>query len=285
MQFSSLRQSQRIMGLKDILLISHLPIFYFATHLLALSVFWLGFSWFGVWLCLTSVLIRHFGVVAGYHRYFSHRAFKTSRWMQFLLALQGSLSGERGPLWWAQTHRIHHRYSDTPDDIHSPHYQGLIYSHSGWFFNKRFMQTDYKQIADFAKFPELVWLDRWFLLPWSAFAVLIFAFFGWEGFVWGFCVSNVLIWHTTHLIQSACHCFSGYRRFETSDQSRNLWLFGVVSLGDGFHNNHHYDPSSACHGFAWWEIDLTWYILNGLNGLGLVWDLKTPKQWKRNQSM
>jgi stearoyl-CoA desaturase (delta-9 desaturase) len=147
------------------------------------------------------------------------------------------------------------------------------------------MQTDYNKIADFAKFPELVWLDRWFLLPWSAFAVLIFVFFGWEGFVWGFCVSNVLVWHITNLINSACHGSSGYRRFETSDQSRNLWLFGVVSLGDGFHNNHHYDPSSACHGFAWWEIDLTWYILNGLNGLGLVWDLKTPKQWKRNQSM
>ncbi len=273
----SLSPSKEIMGFKDILPITHLHILYLSTHCLALSVFWLGFSWFGACLCSTSCLIRQFGVVAGYHRYFSHRAFKTSRLMQFLLGLLGSLSGEHGPLWWAQIHRIHHRYTDTPDDPHSPACQGVIYAHTGWFFNQRFTKTDYTQIRDFAKFPELVWLDRWFLFSWSAFGALMFVLFGWEGFIWGFCVSNVLTWHNTHLINSACHYCDGYRRFETSDLSRNLWLFGVVSLGEGFHNNHHYDPSSARHGFVWWEIDLAWYILKFLSWFGLVWDLKTPK--------
>ncbi|OKH53912.1 hypothetical protein NIES2101_09200 [Calothrix sp. HK-06] len=270
---------------KNILPITHLHIFYFGTHLLALSVFWSEFNWFLVSLCLISYFVRQFGVVAGYHRYFSHRSFKTSRWMQFLLALYGCLCGQRGPLWWAQTHRLHHRYSDTPDDLHSPRYQGLIYSHSGWFFNKRFAKTYYDQIPDFAKFPELVWLDQRFILPWLVFGASMFFFFGWEGFLWGFCVSNVMIWHTTHLIQSACHCPNGYRRFETTDDSRNLWAFGLVSLGEGFHNNHHYDPSSARHGFVWWEIDIAWYILKCLNWLGLVWDLKTPKKWEKQRSL
>jgi stearoyl-CoA desaturase (delta-9 desaturase) len=284
MEYSPPRQSSEIMGFKDILPINHTHIIYIAIHLIALSIIWSGFSWFGISLCLVSYFGRHLGLVAGYHRYFAHRSFKTSRLMQFFLGLHGSLCAERGPLWWGQTHRLHHRYSDTPNDIHSPYYQGFLYSHSGWFFNQKFFRTNYEQIPEFAEFPELMWLDRFHLIPLLAFAASMFYFFGWEGFAWGFCLSTVLIWHTTHTIQSLCHCFSGYRNFPTSDNSRNFWLFGVISLGDGFHNNHHYEPSSARHGFFWWEIDLAWYILKFLSWFGLVWDLKTPEKCMRNQS-
>ena len=155
MEYLSPRQDRERMGFKDILPLNHLHIIYVAVHLIALSIIWSGFSWLGISLCLVSYFGRHLGLVVGYHRYFAHRSFKTSRLIQFFLALHGSLCAERGPLWWGQTHRLHHRYSDTPNDIHSPHYQGFLYSHSGWFLNQKFFRTNYAQIPEFAKFPEL----------------------------------------------------------------------------------------------------------------------------------
>lgn len=218
---------------------------------------------------------RIFGLGAGYHRYFSHRAFKTSRPMQFLLALLGTTAMQRGALWWAQTHRDHHRHTDTTQDLHSPHHQGFAYSHFGWFFGGEHRRTKLDGIADFARFPELVWLNS--TLACALVALLygagLWVGFGWPGFLWGFCVSTVLTWHTVHWIQSMSHWWGGYRRFETDDHSRNHWLLGVVSLGE-FHNNHHHRASSARQGYAWWELDVVWYVLRGLALIGLVWDLK-----------
>lgn len=247
--------------------------YYLTIHLACLGVFWTGVSWQLVSLCLASYFGRHLFLSIGYHRYFAHRSFKTSRTFQFLLALLGSTCNERGVLWWAETHRYHHRHSDTEEDLHSPLFQGFLYAHSGWFLDAKHRETRLDRVRDLAKFPELVWLDRFPGLVMLAFGAVVFGLFGWQGIIWGFCLSTVMIWHTTHHIQSISHRFGGYRRFPTSDNSRNHWVFGLVSMGEGFHNNHHHKPSSATNSYAWWELDLSYLILAGLNRLGIVWDL------------
>jgi stearoyl-CoA desaturase (delta-9 desaturase) len=242
-----------------------------------IDAFLLGFSSHVILLCVICYFARYFGLAVGYHRYFAHRSFKTSRAFQFVLAVLGSTSAQRGVLWWAQTHRYHHRYSDTPLDIHSPHHQGFFYSHSGWFLNPAHRETDSSKVPDLAKYSELVWLDYYNYVPLCVFIVGLCFFFGWKGFLWGFCVSTVMVWHTTHLIQSVSHCLGGYRRFATDDESRNHWWLGIIAWGDGYHNNHHHCPSAARHGIAWWEIDLGYLAIRGLNILNLVWDLRPPR--------
>jgi stearoyl-CoA desaturase (delta-9 desaturase) len=260
--------------------VSHLHLFYLVIHL---CFFWAlidaamsGLRRSAIVLCVVCYLVRYFGLAIGYHRYFAHRSFKTSRVFQFLLALLGSTSAQRGVLWWAQTHRYHHRHSDTAEDIHSPHHQGFLYSHSGWFLDPAHRDTDAGKVPDLAKYPELVWLDRYNYLPLYAVVLVLCLFWGWDGFLWGFCASTVLVWHTTHLIQSVSHSVGGYKRFETGDESRNHWLLGVVAWGDGFHNNHHHSPSSARHGLTWWEFDLGYLAIKCFNALGLVWDVHPP---------
>lgn len=252
---------------------------YALLHLACLGVFWTGVTWTDACVCVASFYLRGFAVGAGYHRYFAHKSFKTSRAMQFLLALVGTLSVQRGVLWWAETHRHHHRCADTPADLHSPTLQGFIYSHSGWFMYGQHHQTNFSKVADLAKFPELVWLNnlRWQFLPISLYAFFIYLLFGWSGLIWGFAVSTVLLWHSVHWIQSMSHSYGGYRRCPSADNSRNHWLFGLISMGE-FHNNHHYYPSSCRQGFAWWEIDINFYILKVLSWIGLVWNLKTPPE-------
>jgi stearoyl-CoA desaturase (delta-9 desaturase) len=218
-----------------------------------------------------------FGLGVGYHRYFAHRAFRTSRPVQFVLALLGCLSVQRGPLWWAWTHREHHRKADTPDDIHSPRYQGFLYAHAGWFINDKYFVTDMDAVKDFAKYPELRFLDRYYALLYGVMMVGFLALFGAQGFVWGFCLSTVLLWHVTHWIQSFSHSIGGYRRYDGDDSSRNHVLIGLISLGE-WHNNHHYSPSSARQGHVWWEIDIGYYTLVLMSWLGLVWNLKQPSE-------
>jgi stearoyl-CoA desaturase (delta-9 desaturase) len=252
---------------------------YIFLHLVCVGVFWTGITWKGVGLCLASYFIRGFGLGVGYHRYFAHRSFKTSRALQFLLALLGSLSIQRGVLWWAETHRHHHRCADQPDDIHSPTYQGFLYAHSGWFLDRKYREADHTKVSDLSKFPELVWLDhpKFYFIPIALYALLIYLFFGWQGLFWGFAVSTVLLWHMTHWIQSMSHRFGGYRRCQSPDQSRNHWLLGLLTWGE-FHNNHHSYPSSCRQGFVWWEIDFGYYVLKVLSWFGLVWDLRTPPE-------
>jgi stearoyl-CoA desaturase (delta-9 desaturase) len=251
---------------------------YLGVHLACLGIFATEVTWAGVRICLVAFVVRALGLGAGYHRYFAHRSFRTSRPMQFLLGLIGTLALEGGPLWWADTHRRHHRYADTPEDIHSPRYQGFLYAHSGWFLDKANSKTDLSAVPDLAKYPELVWLDQWWgytLFP-VLCALALVLHFGWTGFIWGFCVSSVLVWHSTHWIQSLSHSYGGYRRFESSDLSRNHWFVAVITLGE-WHNNHHHCPWSARQGVAWWEIDIVYAVLKIMSWIGVIWDLKTPK--------
>lgn len=259
---------------------------YLFLHVVCLGVIWTGVTWRGVALCLASYLLRGFGLGVGYHRYFAHRSFKTSRALQFLLAVLGTLSIQRGVLWWAETHRHHHRCADKPDDIHSPAYKGFLYAHSGWFIDRRNRLADHTKVSDLSKFPELVMLDdpKFYFVPIALYAFGIYYFFGWSGLLWGFAVSTVLLWHVTHWIQSMSHTFGGYRRCASNDNSRNHWLLGLFTWGE-FHNNHHAYPSSCRQGFAWWEIDFGFYVLKVLSWFGLVWDLRTPPENIRRASI
>ncbi len=248
---------------------------FWAVHLACLAVFWIEFRWSYVALCLALYFSRMFFVTAGYHRYFSHRAFKTSRVFQFLLAYAAMTSAQKGVLWWAAHHRHHHRYADTDQDLHSPGRRGFWWSHMGWILSNRYNRTEVEQVRDFYKFPELRWLNRWFLVPPVTLAIALFIASGWGGLVWGFFVSTVLLWHGSFLVNSLSHVF-GRRRYPTPDNSRNSFLMALLTLGEGWHNNHHHYMASARQGFFWWEIDVTYYLLKLLAGFGIVWELREP---------
>jgi stearoyl-CoA desaturase (Delta-9 desaturase) len=249
---------------------------YLGIHLLCFGAIWTGVSWTAVAICAVSFFARNFGLMAGYHRYFSHRAFSTSRGGGFFFALLGTLCIQRGPLWWASHHRHHHRYSDTELDYFSPMQTNFFYAHSGWFLDPRNVNTDYTRVSDFAAHREIVWLDKWSTIPMLIFGVALWAAWGWTGLVYGMGISTVLIWHGVHGVGSIGHKIGGTRRFATTDNSRNQWFLGTFMMGEGWHNNHHFYPSSARLGFFWWEIDLAWYGLKLMSWLGLVWDLRVP---------
>lgn len=247
------------------------------VHLICLAAFWTGVTKVALVLFVASFLIRKFGITAGYHRYFAHRTYKTNRFFQFVLAWLACSAAQKGPLWWAGHHRSHHQYSDEPEDLHSPLQKGVWYAHMGWILDTKYDETNFKTIPDFARYPELRWLNKFFLVPPIVWGILCFAIGGWPGLLWGFFISTTVLWHTTFLINSACHLF-GRRRFQTRDQSRNSFLLALVTLGEGWHNNHHHYPSSVNQGFYWWEVDITFYVLRFLKRLGLVWDLRLPPQ-------
>jgi len=250
-----------------------LTIPYWAIHATAIvGVIITGFSWWGVALALGLYLPRIFFVTGAYHRYFSHRSYKTSRWFQFVLALGATATGQKGPLWWAAHHRVHHKLSDAPGDLHSVVQQGFWWAHHGWILARDLEDTELSTIKDFTKYPELVWLNRWWMLPPLAVGALTYALGGFEVFVWGFCVSQVLCWHGTFTINSLSHLW-GSRRYATDDHSRNNLVLALITLGEGWHNNHHHYQVAARQGFYWWEIDGTYYVLKLLAAVGLIWDL------------
>jgi stearoyl-CoA desaturase (delta-9 desaturase) len=232
-----------------------------------------GWSWQAfVWLAATYA-VRMFAVTAGYHRYFAHRTFKTSRAFQFVLALLAITAAQQGPLWWAAHHRRHHKTSDTVDDVHSPVVRGFWWSHVGWILSSRHKPTDYERIKDFAKYPELRFLNDHDLAFAVATGVVTWLVGGWTGLVWGFMMSVVAVWQVTFCINSVAHVF-GRRRYATDDASRNNALLGVLAFGEGWHNNHHHYQRSARQGFFWWEIDLSFYALKLLEKLRIVWDVE-----------
>jgi len=249
---------------------------FFLVHLVAfLGVFWLGWSWTGLLLALGLYAVRMFGVTGAYHRYFSHRTYKTSRAFQFVLAVLAMTSVQKGVLWWAAHHRHHHRTSDQPGDTHSVLQDGFWWSHVGWILAPQNHDTDLAKVKDLARFPELRFLDKFYYLPGVALAVVLFFSGGIWALYWGFFVSTTLLWHGTFTINSLTHVF-GSKRYVTSDNSRNnLWL-ALITLGEGWHNNHHYYQRATNQGFFWWEIDVTFYVLKALSWVGLVWDLHTP---------
>ncbi len=259
---------------------------FIALHVACLGVFWTGTSTVAVAVAVALFALRMFAITAFYHRYFSHRAFRTSRAAQFVFALLGAMAVQRGPLWWAAHHRHHHAHADDPSDAHSPHTHGFLWSHMGWFLSRENFATRLKLVPDLAGFRELRWLDRYdVVVP----ALLGFALYGlgaWlehaapglgtsgtQMFVWGFCISTVTLYHATFTINSLAHCF-GSRRYATRDQSRNNFWLALLTFGEGWHNNHHHYPVAARQGFFWWEIDLSWYGLRLLAVLGVVRDLR-----------
>jgi stearoyl-CoA desaturase (Delta-9 desaturase) len=245
-------------------------------HLAALVlVFFVPFSWGMVALCLGSYYLRMFAITAGYHRYFAHRSYKMNRIPQFLMALLGATATQKGALWWAANHRVHHRFSDQPTDVHSPVQHGFWWSHVGWVLSDSYDDTRWDQIQDLAKYPELVWVGRWHFVPVIAYALGIFAIWGLPGLVWGFLVSTVLLWHGTFTINSLSHVF-GWQRYQSDDQSRNNPLLALITLGEGWHNNHHTYMSSTNQGFFWWELDLSYYAIKALSWLGITRDLRKP---------
>jgi stearoyl-CoA desaturase (delta-9 desaturase) len=241
-------------------------------------------SWGAMIVCIAIYYLRMFGITAGYHRYFSHRSYKTGRVFQFILAAIGTTSLQKGVLWWAAHHRTHHKYSDEPRDIHSPRQRGLYWAHQGWILSPRFEATDWPRIQDFAKYPELRWLNQHFIIPALMAEGLLFlvswlvtgnAVEGLRIALWGGFFSTVLLWHGTFTINSLAHVW-GSRRYKTTDDSRNNFILALITMGEGWHNNHHYYQSTANQGFFWWEVDFSYYILKVLSWFGIVWDLRTP---------
>ncbi len=257
----------------------NLSVPFFAVHAIAIAgIFWMGWSWKGFALAIGLYYARMLFVTSAYHRYFSHRTFKTSRWFQFVLAFLAQTSSQKGVLWWAGHHRQHHKLSDKPGDIHSMKLDGFLWSHVAWILSTKHEATAWEEIPDLAKYPELRWLNRWHLVPVVLFAVATWLIGGWFGLLWGFFVSTTLLWHGTFTINSLCHWF-GRRRYSTTDESKNSLTFALVTLGEGWHNNHHYYPRAVNQGFYWWEIDITYYVLRLMAAIGLVWDLHViPKK-------
>ena len=260
--------------LKEINWFKSIP--FLTVHLMALGVFFIPFEWKYVGLCLALYFIRMFAITAGYHRYFSHRTYKMSRIPQFLMALLGTTSLQKGVLWWAAHHRIHHKKSDLVDDVHSPFQRGFWWSHVAWILSNKHDETHWEQIQDLAKFPELRWLNKHHWVPGVALAVGIFFLAGGLGaLIWGFFLSTVLLWHGTFTINSLSHVI-GSRRYVTTDTSRNNFALALVTMGEGWHNNHHCYMSSANQGFFWWEVDMSFYLLKLLSTVGIVKDLRKP---------
>ena len=243
-------------------------------HLGCVAAMWTGISRASLMLCGAVYLFQLLSVTIGYHRYFSHRSYKTSRVMQFVLAFCAQASLQKGVLWWAAHHRYHHRHSDKPDDLHSPN-SGIWWSYAGWIFHDSALETRTEEVKDLAKYPELELLNRFEYLPALFLALLCYALGGWPGVVVGFLWATILSHHATFANNCFAHVF-GTQPYEAGDRSRNNWFLALITFGEGWHNNHHRYPGSARHGFMWWEIDPTYYALLVLQRLGLIWDLREP---------
>ncbi|MHC4217605.1 MAG: acyl-CoA desaturase [Planctomycetota bacterium] len=259
---------------------------FLAMHAGCLGIIWVGASWTAVGVAAFLYLVRVFAITGFYHRYFSHRTFRTSRVFQLAMAIIGNSAVQRGPMWWAAHHRHHHNHSDQDPDLHSPTLRGFLMSHTGWFLTRAGFATKTRLVRDWSRFPELRFIDRF---DWFVPVLLAVGLFGlgellarvapslgtngWQLLIWGFFVSTVVLYHATYTINSLAHRF-GHQRFETDDDSRNSFWLALITLGEGWHNNHHHYPASARQGFYWWEVDLTYYALKVLAWCGLIWDLR-----------
>ena len=259
-------------------------------HLACLGVIWTGWSPVAVGTAIALYLLRMFAITGFYHRYFSHRSFRTSRTIQFIFALLGAASVQRGPIWWAAHHRHHHATTEREEDPHSPVHHGLWWSHTGWFLTLEHFSAPAERVRDWKVYPELRFLDRFDIIVPILLAIgllLTGAFLenvapqlgtsAGQMLVWGFFVSTVFLYHGTFTINSLGHRW-GKRRYATDDNSRNNFWLALLTLGEGWHNNHHHYPVSVKQGFYWWEIDITYYLLRSMAAMGLIWDLKPVPQ-------
>jgi len=257
-------------------------------HLSPVLIFWTGSTMFDWMVCIALYFIRMFLVTGGYHRYFSHKTFKTSRFVQFLIAFGAETSLQKGALWWAAHHRTHHKYSDLPKDPHSKKLYGFWYSHIGWIMGPDYKTTEYNVIRDYAKYKDIRWINKYYLLPPFVLMIAVWLVGGYvnSGGDWalvptaglstlvvGFFTSTVILFHGTFSINSLMHMI-GNQRYKSKDESKNSLILALVTLGEGWHNNHHYYQSSVRQGFFWWEIDITFYLLKILSWFGIIWDLR-----------
>jgi stearoyl-CoA desaturase (delta-9 desaturase) len=247
------------------------------VHLACFAAIWTGVTWEAAAIGVVLYWLRMFGITAGYHRYFSHRSYATSRVFQFILACLAQSTAQKSVLWWAAKHRHHHLFSDTEHDAHSPRHTGFLFAHVGWIFTPNHEKADLVKVGDFTKYPELMWLRKYELAPAAVLALITFLIGGWPGLVVGFFWSTVAVYHATFCINSLAHVH-GSKRYVTGDDSRNNWVLAFFTMGEGWHNNHHAYQASVRQGFRWWEIDPTFYIIKALSWVGIVWDLKSPPE-------
>ena len=269
---------------------------YIIIHLLALGAFFYPVTLPCLILAIVSYSIRMFSITAFYHRYFSHRTFKTSRIVQFIGAFTACSSGQRGPLWWAAHHRRHHKHSDTDEDVHSPHTRGIFWSHTLWFMTDYAVPTFLKEIPDLIKFKELRFLNRYDWIPLIVLAITCYflpdlklfatltGLSNMQSLMWGFFVPTIVLYHATFAVNSITHLF-GKRKFNTDDESKNNWLVAIFAFGEGWHNNHHFFPGSARQGFFKGEFDITYYGLKILSLFGLVRDLRPVPAWVKEKAI
>ena len=263
----------------------HTIFFVAVFHILAVAALF-TFSWQNALAaCITWWIAASWGIGIGYHRLFTHRGFKAPLWLQYFFATCGSLALQSGPIAWVTTHRIHHAFTETDKDPHSPR-NGTYWSHIGWIFRGtaqgQSQSTMQRYSPDLTKDRYLSLLDKYYYVTIIAAALVMFAIGGWSMVLWAVFLRVVISWHFTWLVNSATHIW-GSRRFDTRDDSRNNALVAAVTFGEGWHNNHHAFPRSAKHGLTWKEFDLNWYQLRLLEKLGIVsnvyaYDLATESE-------
>lgn len=254
-------------------------LFFGAVHALALLALWC-FSWSAL---LVTVALHWFlgsiGICLGYHRLLSHRSFQVPRWLEYTIATIGALAMQGGPIFWVAGHRLHHAH--TEDEVKDPYSarRGFWWSHILWIFYPYpdFFEYDrYRRYApDLDRDPYYRWLNRNFLWLQIPLGILLYFCGGWPFVIWGMFVRAVFLWHSTWFINSVTHLW-GYRTFETEDNARNLWWAAILTYGEGWHNNHHAYPHVAKAGWRWWEIDVTWWAISVLRGLGLARKVNLP---------
>jgi stearoyl-CoA desaturase (delta-9 desaturase) len=263
--------AQRATRLSEYQWVGAIP--FILVHLAPLLAFWTGTHWQDWAVCIGLYWMRMFFVTGFYHRYFSHRTYKTSRWFQFVIAFLTMTSSQKGVIWWAAHHRAHHKFSDHDGDPHDSR-RGFWYSHVGWLYDHT-EGTDYSKVKDLTRYPELMFLNKYWFIPPAALGTVVWCFLGWSGLLIGFALSTAIHWHGTFTINSLTHIF-GKQRYAAGDNSRNHWLLALITLGEGWHNNHHHYMTSTRQGFYWWEIDITYYLLKLLSVFRLIWDIREP---------
>ncbi len=268
----------------------------FAGLIVAIAMLWgWGFSWIHGVLLASLYLVTALGITVGYHRYFTHKSFETPRWMQAIFAILGGMAFEGAVLTWVANHRLHHQHSDRPGDPHSPHehgegvmgvVKGFWHAHIGWIFRATDPGNMAKYVPDLAKDRMLrtigslwsVWAIAGLILPAVIAGLVTGTWSGaFLGFLWGGLVRVFLVHHVTWSVNSVCHIW-GSRPFRSADESRNNPIFGLLAMGEGWHNNHHAFPASARHGLRWWEFDISYWTIRAMKLVGLAWDVNVPSQ-------